>query len=417
MSKNQISFSQANVHRQCPQRYKYAYIDGLERVDPADVAVERDFGMWWHAVRAAHAIDRGARQGSLKAVPKKLEGADGVIIEMPSLDYLLEKYEEGADPIATERPNQVDRVYDELGKWEARLPQFTKDTWMERLGGMPYERIRYVDKQWRMRWVEQMENEQPLAVEFGWGRELPDLVDKETGAMTSPETRTVGYIDELYYDTKRKLVVARDHKAHKSLGNRGTVDDMMDTQLQLYAWGASPKVTEWGLGPIKATAYDRVRMTAPKTPVLTKAGKLGKTVTDYDLTTYKKWAQGEDGLGVEYPGLKKDGSGAGRYQAEDAVIESLSDPSKALNWQQRSLSPLNRNIVLTHLRSTVDTASDIEMTKRRVRVDGMAGRNLSSMVCKWCPFLELCRAEMIGGPGGDYDLQAMYLRKKEKSKR
>lgn len=415
MSKNVVSFSQANTHRQCPQRYKYNYIDRLEKVDPADIAVERDFGMWWHAIRAANSLDRGARKGSLKAVPKKLEGADGVVIELPTLDYLLEAADEDID--TSERKTIVSKVYAALTEWESNLPQITKDTWVERLGSLPLERLKYVDREWRMRWVAELEHEAPLAVEFGWGRELPDLVDKETGAITSPETRTVGYIDELYLDTRRNLVVARDHKAHKSLGNRRMVDDMMDSQLQLYAWGASPKVTEWGHGGIRATAYDRVRMVAPKTPALTKAGKLGKTVTDYDVTTYKKWAAGEDGTGIEYPGLKKDGSGAGKYVAEDAVIEGLEHITKKMNWQTRTLSPLNRNIVKTHLRSTVDSAMDIELTKRRVRRDGSAARNLSSNVCAWCPFMQLCRAEMIGGPGGVYDLESMYLRKKPESKR
>src|SRR5699024_4410189 len=153
-----------------------------------------------------------------------------------------------------------------------------------------------------------------------------------------PDTLLVGFVDEIYFDQRRNMIVMRDHKSHRQLAQQTTADDLMDSQLQVYAWGAYEDVVSWGRGSPRAVAYDRVRMVAPKSPEVTMSGTLSKSVTDYDLATYLEWAKGPDGQGVPYPGRKKDGSGAGVYTAEQSVIDRLSQPAASSAWFQRTLT-------------------------------------------------------------------------------
>src|SRR5699024_11134452 len=70
-------YSQINTHRACPQRWQYGAIQRLEEDRPeGDAAVELEFGIWWHALRAADSIDRGRKHGSLKQIPETLRTVD-----------------------------------------------------------------------------------------------------------------------------------------------------------------------------------------------------------------------------------------------------------------------------------------------------------------------------------------------------
>jgi hypothetical protein len=279
------------------------------------------------------------------------------------------------------------------------------ETWADRIGEACPDRLAAMYERWHHQWWHSdIKHERPLAVELGWGRDLPAMRDGEV-----PNTRLVGYVDEVYLDARRNLIVVRDHKAHKSLSTQTTADDMMDSQLQFYAWGASPEITSWGLGKVAATGYDRIRTVKAKTPVVTQSGTLSKSITDFDLGTYIEWARGPEGNGVPYPGRAKDGSGAGLYQIEPAIVEKLSTPASTSAWFQRTLTPLNSNLIKVHLRAAVDSAVDLAASRRRAKESGEAARNLTSN-CRWCDFVKLCRAEMVGGPGGEYELADMYLR-------
>src|SRR5690606_16644191 len=177
------------------------------------------------------------------------------------------------------------------------------------------ERLEALDVRWHDRYDADLEYEDPLVVEGRWSRELPG-----TGK------NIIGYVDEVYRDRRRNIVVALDRKTSKDLESRTAEDDMMDSQLHLYVWGLTPKLREYGV-QVNAVSYDRARSVKPTTPRLTQAGALSKQVTQFDLRTYREWvAQGQ-----EYPGRAKDGSGAGVYQEDPAVIEHLSSPA----WQSR----------------------------------------------------------------------------------
>src|SRR5699024_12073764 len=71
-----ISYSGITTHRDCPQRWQYRYIRGLEKDDPDDVKVELEFGNSWHALRAADSIARGVALGSLRETPARRGAVD-----------------------------------------------------------------------------------------------------------------------------------------------------------------------------------------------------------------------------------------------------------------------------------------------------------------------------------------------------
>lgn len=382
------SYSQLVNHRKCPQAWMYGYERRLEKIDPEDVRVELEFGNWWHMLRAADSLKRG--KDSIKHRPRMLKSVDNG----PTMPADM------ADPSG---------VLGLAENWWGQQTEYTWSVWAERIGEALPDRLEALDQRWRAQWAEELETEIPLAVEMSWGRDLPAL--RGAFGVVHPNTRLVGYVDEVFKDRRRNAVVVRDHKAHKQLGTMTTADDMMDSQLQFYAWGASPDISAWGLGKVQATAYDRVRMVKPKQPVVTQSGTLSKSVTDYDLATYVEWARGPDGQGVPFPGRSKDGSQAGLYLAEDGVIEKLARPATVSAWFQRTLTPLNSNLIKVHLRAAVDSAADLAQTRARAQVTGEAPRNLTSG-CRWCDYVGLCRAEMVGGVSGDYELSDYKLRQR-----
>lgn len=398
-----ITYSRIATHRSCPQKFNYSYIRKLQSDRENDHPVELIFGNWWHAIRAVNSIARGVAKKSLRYVPERLSTVDGTekdphlwAINIPTLEELYSEETPylGSDLRAT--------VFAKLRRWESTLSDSQLDLWVERVGATPYKRLSYTSDRWEEQYHKVNESEAPLAVELPWSRDLPSL------AGENPHAQVHGYIDEVYLDEKRNIVVVRDHKSNKSLDNRTTVDEMMDSQLQMYAWGVTSWLKEHDLPAPKAVAYDRVRMTHPKEPKITLTGTLSKSVTDYDLHTYLDFCMGEDGQGVPFVGRKKDGSGAGVYLAEETVKQALSAPPAVAKWFVRQVTPLNKNIVLSHLRSAVDSTFDIQRTYQRAERSREAGRNLGSS-CKWCPFAKLCRAEMVGGADGEYDLKDMGL--------
>lgn len=375
-------YSGLTLHRRCPQAWHYKYEERLEKPG-SDLVPARDFGTWWHALMAAESIERGRERDSLKSLPRQIRTVDGG----PTFDpetVVAEDVLIGAE------------------RWWEKLPHEQQEEWSKWLGADAPGRLRYMLARWQEEHADEIAREQPLGVEVYWERDLP--------TKEGPTVRLFGFIDEVYFDERRRMVVVRDHKTSTSLSAATTIDDMMDSQLQLYAWGISPTVAKWDVGQVRAISYDRLASVAPKTPVLTQAGGLSKQITRFDLHTYVEWAAGPDGNGQPYPGRKKDGSGAGLYTAEPEVIERLSSVAERASWLTRTLTPLNMNLVKAHLRAAVDTAEDVGRTMERTAVHGEAARNLATQNCKWCDYSDLCRAQMFGGPKGEYIPEEYGLR-------
>lgn len=374
-----LSYSSLVAHRECEQRWAYRYVLGLYQApDTTDAKVELNFGIWWHALRAADSIMRGRKLGSLLWEPERLSLPDG----WPELvvNEGDEFFEDGRD--------LRERVLESAAAWWERVPEDHKAAWDDRLGEGVVPRLRALDVRWLDHHAEELEYEEPLVVEAKWSRPLPG-----TGKDI------IGYVDEVYRDTKRNVVVARDRKTSKDLAARTAEDDMMDSQLHLYVWGLSPALREHGVR-INAVSYDRVKSVKPTTPRLTQSGSLSKQVTQFDLRTYLDWVA----EGQEYPGRAKDGSQAGTYELDPAVVEHLSSPVWRSRWFQRTRVPLNRNLIRAHLQAAVDSAKAVDVTVEKFNRRGEAPRAFATANCRWCDYRHLCRAQMMGGPDGEYPL-------------
>lgn len=369
------SYSAIGTHRACPQRWKYAYLQRLERTpDAADAKVELNFGIWWHALRAAYAIETGRARGTLLLCPRT--------IGTPAGDLSTHEFEGGL-PLLVKNTART---------WFGQLPEEHKVQWIDKLGSTTLGRLEELDRRWQLQWAKDDLTEDPIGVEVKWTRSLLSGIE------------LLGYIDLIYRDHKRGIIACRDYKTSKSLDSQTAVDDMMDSQLQLYAWGVTPLLAKHGL-KIGALSYDRARSVAATVPKLTQMGSLSKSVTMFDWVTYREWAA----AGQVYAGRTKDGSQSGTYQLEPELLEQLKTPQQVSKWFQRTLVPLNRHLILAHLQAAVDTVKDMQLSAERAVARGDAPRNLGRDSCRWCDFAALCRAQMMGGPEGEYPLENFGL--------
>lgn len=387
-------YSALTLHRECPQAFMYRYDLGLRRHEVGPKP-ELEFGSWWSAIRAAESLERGRKLESLRGRPDSMSPVDGA----PEFD---------------KKTVTVSDIFKAAEVWWERVARVPENVavWSERLEteNLP-DMLRTAFARWTREYADEREDEAPMAVEMFWERKMPS---REAG---QPEVRLYGFIDEVYKDRRRNLVVVRDQKTSKQLDATTAFDDMMDSQLMLYAWGASPMIGAWGDGPVRMIQYDRMRSIQPKPPHLTLSGNLAvrngqPSVSSCDLETYLEWAAGPDGEGVPWgeqgvyyvSGNRKGEPKFGFYTAEDNVVEKLSTPAARSSWFNRKTVPLNINVVRTHLRAAVDSAEDIQRTQKRVSEVSEAQRNLSRSNCRWCDAVGLCRAQMMGGPTGDYEL-------------
>src|SRR3546814_17944174 len=101
-----------------------------------------------------------------------------------------------------------------------------------------------------------------------------------------------------------------------------------------------------------------------------------------------------------FPGLKKDGSGAGFYERDPKVIEKLSTPSERDKWNRRTLDPVNPRMIRGHLQEAVATAEGQAEAKRRFAdpTRGTIARNLSRNGSQGCDFVLLCLDDMRPKP-------------------
>lgn len=402
-----VSYSSLNLHRTCPMAWAYRYLRGIERIE--DFKVHADFGTWFHLIKDAESLQRGHTLGTLIYSPESLDmpGTPTQFLrvgEPGSVRYRLGS--EGPEVSLT--PSLVLGLSEKV--WSRQTLDY-REAFTEALGEDLPTRLTSTYSKWISRWEEERENEEPLAVEFKFRRPLPEV----PGEPVVP-----GYVDEIYRDRKRGLVVVRDTKTSGKLDAADAEDDLSDSQTHLYAWGVEEALKEFGL-KVDAVAYDRVRSVAPKQPKVTASGGLSASVKDYDLATYLAWTAGPDGDGVLWgdegehfkTGKRAGEPKWGRYLAEEKEIARLSTPSAQSVWFQRTLTPLNRNIIRAHVQAAVDTQQAAQQTVHRFKTTGEAARNFNRRQCGWCDFRKLCRAELLAGPGGDFPLSEWNLREKK----
>lgn len=416
--KVQAHYSSLTLHRKCPEAWYYRYDLGLRGIPDGEPKAYMYAGSWWGALRAADIYERGRQIGSLLPIARPFKAVDTMHDGTP-----MERF----DPATVTRKDVLKAA---LSWWRAMSPEH-KDDWMSKIGKELIPHLIYTYEQWRDRYAEEIKYERPLGAEVFWKRELPrpETDSRWEGDLSDmPKMYLLGYIDELYEDTQREMIVVRDHKFNSNIGVNTVTDDMMDSQLELYAWGVADILKTHGLSQVRAVAYDRAKSVAPKPPTLTTAGRLASrngepSINGSDLRTYMDWANGPEGEGRPWRGAafprnaaeKADPSlptrykEGGIYKPDPDIIARLSSEGHKSQWFQRKLIPLNGNVVKAHLRSAVDSATDIWRTTKRAEISGGAARNLSTAGCRWCDYQNICQARMRGGNQGVYDLREFGL--------
>lgn len=354
-----VSPSSLGTYRACPKKYEYS---SLRRLRPADMAplITRELGSWWHALRAAGSIHRSRTQETPALyLPETISTGD-MGPEIPVTDNLV-----AADVITV------------AAKFWVAMPFDMQERWVEKMGAPLPEHLMEMDRRWEAAWGDDHDNEEVLAVEVQFEVPIGD-----TGVVLR------GRVDEVYRDKRLGLIVIRDHKTNGTIASAEALDDLLDSQLHLYAWGVAKQL---GID-VKAVGYDRARSKPAAQPAVTKAGKLSASVTDYDVHAYLAFTAEP----VEFPGLKKDGSGAGFYECDEKVVERLQTPGERDKWNRRTLDPVNPRMIRGHLQEAVATAEAQAEAQRRFNDPsrGPIARNLSRNGCKSCDFVMLCLDEM-----------------------
>ena len=355
-----VSPSSLGTYRSCPKKYEYS---SLRRLRPAAVTdlITREFGSWWHALRAADAIARARQQAE------------------PALYLPTELTTGDKGPVIPVTPTLVasDVLLAAQRQWNSGMTAAEKDAWVEKMGAPLPDHLAEMDRRWQAAWGDDQANEVVLAVEV-----YVEVPIGDTGVVLR------GRVDEVYRDLRLGLVVVRDHKTNGTIASAEALDDLLDSQLHLYAWGVAVQL---GID-VKAVGYDRARSKPAAQPAVTKAGKLSASVTDYDLDAYLVFTDEP----VPFPGLKKDGSGAGVYERDPKVVEKLQTPGERDKWNRRTLDPVNPRMIRGHLQEAVATAEAQAEAQRRFNDPsrGPIARNLSRNGCKGCDFVHLCLDEM-----------------------
>ena len=355
-----VSPSSLGTYRTCPKKFEFS---SLRRLRPKDmgVLILREFGSWWHALRAADAIHRSRynQDEAPRFIPDSLSTGDM-----------------GPEIPVTPDLTASDVLHAAHRFWEG-LPHEMQERWAEKTGAPLVEHLAEMDRRWTQAWADEFENERLIAVELQFEVPIAD-----TGVVVR------GRVDEVYYDIKRNLIVVRDHKTNGNIDASESLDDLIDSQLHLYAWAVSVHL---GLN-VGAVGYDRARSKVAAQPAVTKAGKLSASVTDYDVWKYLEFTDEP----VPFPGLKKDGSGAGLYERDEKVVERLRAPGERDKWNRRTLDPANPRMIRGHLQEAVATGEQQAEARRRFLdpARGPIPRNLSRQGCKSCDFVHLCLDEM-----------------------
>src|SRR5690625_119960 len=111
MSKiSKAHYSNMVLHRKCPQAWVYRYVRNLEKIE-REIAPALDFGNWWHALRAADALERGREHQSIRSVPKKITTTD-------------------RGPVFDGKTVTAQEVLDASEKWWNRLQHEVQEEWL-----------------------------------------------------------------------------------------------------------------------------------------------------------------------------------------------------------------------------------------------------------------------------------------------
>lgn len=364
------SYSALQVLAQCERKYALRYLEGYEADRPDRPAPLR--GSAWHGVMQAHRLAVGAGKRTLLVRPEKIQLFRGTELGI-NWDNEFEPMIMSPDYGPEEPLNGAAMIAQYESWWTHQETDYTEEMAAEFGAPLP-ERLRDLLARYLIHYDADRDRYEPLITEYEWQRQAPN------GKLLQ------GRVDGVERDLELGLIVVRDYKSHESWPSEPeNVQDLMDSQLHLQAWGMAPILRELGAGVPQAVQFDRVRFKKPTEPKLTTKGELSKSITDFDTYTYTNWCTANS---VEV----------------DPVLVAKCD-AKTDAWFRRSQKPLSMRAVEAHVKAAQ------QQVVRSEGLDAATAMLVPSKSCSYCEFLSLCRAEIIGGRPTDFVPQDYGLRK------
>lgn len=410
-----VHYSELATVRRCPQKHKYAYVEGL-RSKRGALNLKR--GLWLHAMLQADALKRGLEHGSLLKVPET--------INVPGID----------EPVIVERSGELIRGHDRgtefdlIAKVElswkgmlelleehsdyALLPESViEERYTEGGQDLPTA-CRNIMRGYLWQYRDVLPKRRPLLVEVEWQRVLKDYgpvdVDME------------GRIDLVEID-ERGLVVLSDWKSTKSIP--GQEFKLMESQRWIYLWGIEPILREHGI-EVQALALDYLVTSTPTKPTQNQPKKPPKTKskckncdgtgdidTGGDPGYETKTCPACEGTGkrinmptpnelkgelstraikttplVYFEALREYG-----LEMTDHHRQVINELERDNAFFKRFVMPVNQKVLVTVL---TETAQAAETAERFRRAPGLAYRNVDRSCTYACDFIDLCSAELYG---------------------
>jgi len=367
----EIHNSHLTALRRCKQKFKYAFIDGIQPKLPS-LPLAR--GIWMHYMLEAQFLKWGIEQGTLLHTPESTNidgiGQVDIVTNHPEDGpYLVVKYDD--------KGNQSEYPLSAAGM----LKLLTSQVWSKLLEG---EKEKYTEDghtlpeacdriltEYFYHWKDKPKPK-VLLVEWDWQREYKGVTFEGRG----------DYVIE-----NNGLLICGDWKTTKN--EPGPNYKFMESQLNLYPWGLAPLLREYGVSDkkIKAMAveFDYIATKLPTSPSRNKDGSISKRKINTSRLTLTQFLNSHN--------LKWD---------EEQIDEFLRFNTR--EFFRRDTFPRNMKVVKELLEENVEDsylmASIVENHKKATRT--------VSKTCEWdCDFMAVCMGELYG-QNVDYILKTQY---------
>lgn len=352
--------------KRCPQKFKYAYADKLERKREA-LPLRR--GLWLHSMRQADSLRRGFEAGTLLRAPEEIDvpGVGKPVLVKAYSGTLMLTDSKNEYPLTWK--GMLGLLVDETYAW---MPDEAKAEYAEDGVELP-DACRLIMRGYQHYWRKELAAEKVLLVEEKWER-------LDTSGAAPVEY--AGRIDLILLDAKGRLTI-RDWKTTKSLPDEGY--RLRERQRVLYGWGAGPLLSEL-LPPGEAASprleLDYLITRNPPRPKINKDGSLSKTFT----------------LESKRP------VNTTTVAFVDALREAGMDPKDHLDYLRsphgdgrsffvRKDMPLNGKVVNATL---LENAQVAQLGEQILAHPSLAYR-VEDRSCRWtCDFGDLCLGDLYG---------------------
>jgi hypothetical protein len=346
--------------RRCKNKFKYAYIEGIQ---PRMPALPLARGIWIHYCLEAQFTRWGLEDGTL-LIPHgiiQVDGVGAVVIDPSSMEMLVpdEEAEEGIAEYPLSASGMLQLLTEQV--WSHLFPE-EHEKYTEDNHTLP-EAVERILTEYFYFYREQFTNRtfKILLVEVAWkraykGQEFEGRAD---------------YVIQM----DSGLIVCGDWKSTKREPHAEY--KFMESQLHLYPWGIAPMLEELGVDrehiEMMAVEFDYLSTKLPTTPSQNKDGSISKRKIN---TTYLTLGNALREYGLKW--------------SEEQIEEFLARNEKEFFIRKRL--PRGRKVIRTLLDENLSDSEDIV----RLVEGGVASRTVTHN-CSWdCDFMELCKGELYG---------------------